>query len=179
MKRTLSVFVGVGALVLFASQQHFVEAQGRGGNTAAQTAAAEARAKQEALEKATPQLQFTEEILPLVMPDHTMGETEGVMKIDPAYCTEWEFIPHFYYGFYVWQYATSMAGAAQFTDAIEHEGAPARDRYINMLKAGGSDYAYELYKKAGIDMATPAPYQALVARMNRILDQIDALEAQK
>ena len=107
------------------------------------------------------------------------GDAQGVMKIDPNYCIEWAFIPHFYYGFYVWQYATSMAGAAEFTDAIEHEGAPARDRYIAMLKAGGSDYAYSLYKKAGIDMATPAPYQALVARMSRILDQIDALEAQK
>jgi len=107
------------------------------------------------------------------------GDDKGVMKINPDYCVEWAFIPHFYYGFYVWQYATSMAGAAQFTDAIEHEGPAARDRYINMLKAGGSDYAYELYKKAGIDMATPAPYQALVARMSRIMDQIDALEAEK
>ncbi|HWA91718.1 MAG TPA: M3 family oligoendopeptidase [Rhizomicrobium sp.] len=107
------------------------------------------------------------------------GDAQGVMKIDPNYCIEWAFIPHFYYGFYVWQYATSMAGAAMFTDAIEHEGAPARDRYINMLKAGGSDYAFELYKKAGIDMAAPAPYQALVARMSRTLDQIDALEAEK
>ena len=71
------------------------------------------------------------------------GDAQGVMKIDPAYCIEWAFIPHFYYGFYVWQYATSMAGAAQFTDAIEQEGAPARDRYIAMLKAGGSDYAYD------------------------------------
>ncbi len=107
------------------------------------------------------------------------GEAEGAMKIDPAYCVEWAFIPHFYYGFYVYQYATSMAGAAQFTDAIEHEGAPARDRYIAMLKAGGSDYPYTLYRKAGLDMATPAPYQALIARMNRIMDQIDALEAEK
>ncbi len=107
------------------------------------------------------------------------GEAQGVMKIDPAYCIEWAFVPHFYYGFYVYQYATSMAGAAQFTDAIEKEGAPARDRYIAMLKAGGSDYPYNLYKKAGIDMASPAPYQALVARMNRIMDQIDALLAEK
>jgi oligoendopeptidase F len=105
------------------------------------------------------------------------GEAEGVMTIDPAYCTEWEFIPHFYYGFYVWQYATSMAGAAIFADAIEHEGKPAQDRFIAMLKAGGSDYPYNLYKKAGLDMATPAPYQALLARMNRTMDQIDALEA--
>jgi oligoendopeptidase F len=107
------------------------------------------------------------------------GEAQGVMKIDPAYCIEWAFVPHFYYGFYVYQYATSMAGAAQFTDAIEKQGAQARDRYIAMLKAGGSDYPYNLYKKAGIDMASPAPYRALVARMNHIMDQIDAELAKK
>jgi oligoendopeptidase F len=104
------------------------------------------------------------------------GEAEGVMTIDPKYCIEWAYIPHFYYGFYVYQYATSMAGAAEFTDAIEHEGKPARERFIAMLKAGGSDYPYTLYKKAGLDMATPAPYEALMARMNRMMDQIDALE---
>ena len=107
------------------------------------------------------------------------GDAKGVMKVDPAYCVEWAYIPHFYYGFYVYQYATSMAGAAQFTNAIETQGAPARDRYIAMLKAGGSDYPYTLYKKAGLDMASPAPYQALVARMNKIMDQIDAIEAKK
>ncbi len=104
------------------------------------------------------------------------GEAEGIMKVDPKYCVEWAFIPHFYYGFYVYQYATSMAGAAQFVDAIEHEGKPASKRFIDMLKAGGSDYPYDLYKKAGIDMATPVPYEALAARMNRIMDQIEALE---
>jgi len=107
------------------------------------------------------------------------GDDKGVMKIDPAYCTEWEVIPHFYFGFYVWQYATSMAGAAQFTDAIENEGQPARDRFISMLKAGASDYPYNLYTKAGIDLASPAPYQALLARMSKVMDQIDALEAEK
>ena len=105
------------------------------------------------------------------------GDAEGVMTIDPAYCDEWEFIPHFYYGFYVWQYATSMAGAAAFADAIEHEGKPAQDRFIALLKTGGADYPYNIYKKAGLDMASPAPYQALLARMNRAMDQIDALEA--
>jgi oligoendopeptidase F len=107
------------------------------------------------------------------------GEAEGAIKIDPAYCIEWAFVPHFYYGFYVYQYATSMAGAAQFTEAIEHEGAPARERFIAMLKAGGSDYPYALYKKAGLDMATPQPYQALARRMNRIMDDIDKLLTEK
>lgn len=103
------------------------------------------------------------------------GDAAGVTRIDPDYCIEWAYIPHFYYGFYVYQYATSLAGAAYFTQAIEHEGAPARERFIAMLKAGGSDYPYVLYKKAGLDMATPAPYEALIARMNRIMDQIEAI----
>jgi oligoendopeptidase F len=107
------------------------------------------------------------------------GDAEGAMKIDPAYCVEWAFIPHFYYGFYVWQYATSIAGAAQLTDAIERGDADTRTRFINMLRAGGSDYPYNLYRKAGLDMATPAPYQALVARMSRIMNQIEALAAGK
>ncbi len=103
------------------------------------------------------------------------GEAQGVMKIDPAYCIEWAYISHFYYGYYVWQYATSMVGAAQFTEAIQKEGAPARDRFITLLKAGGSDFPYPLYKTAGIDLAQPAPYQALMARMNRLMDQFEKL----
>jgi oligoendopeptidase F len=104
------------------------------------------------------------------------GEAEGVMKIDPAYCIEWAFVPHFFYNFYVYQYATSMAGAAEFTDAILREGKPASERFLALLRAGGSDYPYELYKRAGIDMATPQPYRALIARMNRIMDEIEAVK---
>jgi oligoendopeptidase F len=103
------------------------------------------------------------------------GEADGVMRIDPAYCIEWAFVPHFFYNFYVYQYATSMAGAAEFTDAIVGQGRPAAERFLTMLRAGGSDYPYELYKRAGIDMASPAPYRALIARMNRIMDDIAAL----
>ena len=51
------------------------------------------------------------------------GEAQGITKIDPAYCIEWAFIPHFYRDFYVYQYATSMAGAAYMTDAILKQGA--------------------------------------------------------
>jgi len=104
------------------------------------------------------------------------GDAEGVMKIDPAYCIEWAFVPHFYRNFYVYQYATSMAGAAMLTTSVLNGGAPARERFLNLLRAGGSDYPYELYKKAGIDMASPDPYRALVARMTRIMDEIERLE---
>jgi oligoendopeptidase F len=103
------------------------------------------------------------------------GEAEGVMRIDPAYGIEWAYIPHFYFNFYVYQYATSIAAAAQFTDAIIAEGKTAAERFLTLLRAGGSDYPYELYKRAGIDMAAPAPYRALIARMNRIMDDIEML----
>ena len=104
---------------------------------------------------------------------------ERAMKIDPAYCVEWAWIPHFYYGYYVWQYATSMVGAAEFSQAIQTQGAPARERFVNLLKAGSSDYAYPLYVKAGVDLAQPGPYRALMARMNRLMDDYEALAAQK
>ena len=107
------------------------------------------------------------------------GEAQGVTKIDPAYCVAWASIPHFYYNFYVWQYATSIVGAATLTDAILKEGDPARARFLNMLRAGGSDYPYELYRKAGIDMEAAAPFEALAARMNRLMDEIEALENAK
>jgi oligoendopeptidase F len=104
------------------------------------------------------------------------GDAEGVTRIDPKYCIEWAFIPHFYRDFYVYQYATSMAGAASLTNAISTGGAAARERFLNLLRAGGSDYPYNLYLTAGIDMASPAPYQALAARMTRIMDEIEKLE---
>src|SRR5208283_3609774 len=85
------------------------------------------------------------------------GEAQGVMKIDPAYCVEWAFVPHFYRHFYVWQYATSMAGAAAFTDAILQQGVTARERFLDLLRAGASDYPYELYKKPASTWQHPHP----------------------
>jgi len=105
------------------------------------------------------------------------GEAQGLMKIDPLYCNEWTYVPHFYFGYYVWQYATSMAGAAQFAEQMQGAtSAQARDRFVAMLKAGGSDHAYELYRRAGVDLGQPAPYQALLRRMERVMDDIEALE---
>ena len=55
----------------------------------------------------------------------------------------------------------------------------ARERYLKLLSAGGSDYPYELVKAAGVDLATPAPYDAIAARMNRIMDEIEAILAKR
>ena len=107
------------------------------------------------------------------------GVKEGVVDIDDAYCVEWAYIPHFYNGFYVYQYATSIAASALFAKRVGQDEPDALARYLELLKAGGSDYPYELVKRAGVDLATPAPYQALIARMNAIMDEIEAILAKR
>jgi oligoendopeptidase F len=107
------------------------------------------------------------------------GDAQGVLKIDDLVTVEWAYIPHFYRDFYVYQYATSIAASQAFVERILHGQPGTVETYLNLLKAGGSDHPYELVKRAGVDLATPEPYRALVARMNRIMDQIEAILAKK
>ena len=107
------------------------------------------------------------------------GEAQGVVKIDDLYAIEWAFIPHFYNAFYVYQYATSIAAGSLFADAILAGKPGARERYLKLISSGGSDYPYELVKAAGVDLATREPYDALAARMNRIMDEIEAILARR
>lgn len=107
------------------------------------------------------------------------GVAQGVMKIDPLYDVEWAYIPHFYNSFYVYQYATSIAASSLFADAVLKGEPGARARYLKLLSSGSSGYPYELVKTAGVDLATPAPYLSLVARMNRIMDEIEAILARR
>ena len=106
------------------------------------------------------------------------GASEGVVDIDDAYCVEWAYIPHFYNSFYVYQYATSIAASALFAQRVGGERAGRARRAISTCsRPAAPDYPYELVKKAGVDLATPAPYQALAARMNSIMDEIEAILA--
>ena len=103
------------------------------------------------------------------------GHDQGVMTIDDLYSIEWAYIPHFYYDFYVFQYSTSMAAASSLAKKIRTGDQKAQQDFINLLKAGGSDYPYKLMKSAGIDMATPEPYRALIERMNNIMDKMEII----
>ena len=107
------------------------------------------------------------------------GDAQGVVKIDDLYAIEWAYIPHFYRAFYVFQYATSIAAGSLFADAILKGKPGARESYLKLISAGGSDYPYELVKAAGVDLATREPYDAIVARMNRIMDEIEAILAKR
>jgi oligoendopeptidase F len=105
------------------------------------------------------------------------GEREGVVKIDDLYTVEWAYIPHFYYTFYVFQYATSIAASSLLADSVLKGEPGARERYLKLISSGGSEYPYELVKAAGVDLASPAPYRAVISRMNRVMDEIEAIEA--
>jgi len=107
------------------------------------------------------------------------GSAQGVVAIDDAYCVEWAYIPHFYSSFYVYQYATSIAASSLFAQQVTGGDKAALDRYLALLRAGGSDYPYDLVKAAGVDLATAAPYEALVRRMNAIMDEIEAILAKR
>ena len=103
------------------------------------------------------------------------GHDEGVVEVDALYANEWMFVPHFYYNMYMYQYATSQtAGIALYQNMVE-EGQPAVDRYIDLLRAGGSDYPHNLLKKAGVDLTKPEPFRAAVKRMNLVMDEMEAL----
>ena len=103
------------------------------------------------------------------------GHDDGVVNIDDLYANEWMFIPHFYLNMYVFQYATSQtAGTALYAKIVE-EGEAGVENYKNLLKAGGSDYPYRLLSNAGVDLATPEPYRAVVSKMNAIMDEMERL----
>ncbi len=107
------------------------------------------------------------------------GHDAGVTRIDDAYAVEWAYIPHFYYDFYVYQYATSIAAASLLAEDVLAGKPGAVDRYLGLLRAGGSDDPYPLLRAAGVDLASPAPYDSLARRMDAIMDEIEAILARR
>ena len=97
------------------------------------------------------------------------------VQIEPDYGSEWSAVPHFFFGFYVWQYATSITAANFFAQKVMHGTSADRERYLSVLRAGGSDYGYNLLKKGGLDMATAEPYRLIVDSFSKVLDQAEAL----
>ena len=100
------------------------------------------------------------------------------LTIDPAYATEWAYIQHFFFNFYVYQYATCVSASVFFADRVLTGGTKGRDAYLDVLRAGGSADPVDVIRKGGLDMTTPAPYRALVAKFGRTLDEMEKLLGQ-
>ncbi|MEE9431053.1 MAG: oligoendopeptidase F [Melioribacteraceae bacterium] len=97
------------------------------------------------------------------------------MVVDEEETYAWARIPHFYYNFYVYQYATSYAASQELVAQIRSEGQPAIERVLDFLKAGSSKYPIDVLKTAGVDMTSPKPIIAVVNKMNELLDEMERL----
>jgi oligoendopeptidase F len=111
------------------------------------------------------------------------GDAAGVCKVDDLYGIEWAYIPHFYYDFYVYQYATSIMASQQIAANIRAEAALAKpstrevEAYLKMLSSGSSKEPLDLLKGAGVDMTTSGPFDAAMKEMNSVMDEMEKLLA--
>ena len=107
------------------------------------------------------------------------GHDEGVMQVGDFIRNEWSRIPHFYLNYYVFQYATGMIASMALADMVLNGGEEEQQKYLGLLKAGGSRYSLDILRSAGVDMSTTSPHKAaykqfdnIVAAMEKIFENI-------
>ena len=88
---------------------------------------------------------------------------------------EWERIPHFYYNFYVYKYATGLAAATQIVTNILSGSKEAVDRYIEFLKCGGTKSPLDSLKVAGVDLTDKNTIKSSIDYFDKIIDQFKEL----
>ena len=97
------------------------------------------------------------------------------MVCDDRIAMEWARIPHFYYNYYVFQYATGYSAAIALSQKILKEGQPAVEKYLEFLSGGRSKPPVDLLKGAGVDMSSPEPVNEALALFGRLLDEMEQL----
>jgi oligoendopeptidase F len=107
------------------------------------------------------------------------GHDKGVTVVDDYIQHEWAFIPHFYRNFYVFQYATSFTASSALSEKVLAGDPAATRRYLAFLGSGGSKYPIDLLKEAGVDMTTDEPLELTMKKMNRVMDEMEAILARK
>jgi oligoendopeptidase F len=99
-------------------------------------------------------------------PGFTMDPNDGV---------EWAYIPHFYYKYYVYSYATGLASGIAIAERVAAGEPGARESYLEMLKAGNSRPPVELLQGAGVDLTTPQPIAAALEFFERTVSELEKL----
>jgi oligoendopeptidase F len=95
--------------------------------------------------------------------------------IDPDDGMEWAYIPHFYYKYYVYSYATGLSAGIAMADRIRELGPPAAHAYLEMLGSGAAGPSLGLLQKAGVDLTRPDAIEASMSRFERTLDEVEGL----
>lgn len=103
------------------------------------------------------------------------GHDKGVCIVDDEIKSEWAYIPHFYYDFYVFQYATSFTASAALSEKVLSGDEETTKRYLKFISSGSSEYPVDLLKNAGVDMMTSAPFDLTMKKMNRVMDEIEEI----
>ena len=111
---------------------------------------------------------YKELIVKYYGPDFALGEDDDM---------EWAYIPHFYYNFYVYQYATGLMSAIALADKVKNGEEGSVGRYLDFLKAGGSDYPVATLQKAGVDLTKADAMKATYELFIRTLDEVESLSA--
>jgi len=93
--------------------------------------------------------------------------------IDAEIDNEWSRIPHFYYDFYVYQYATGISAAMSLSERVLSGGEQEREEYLSFLKGGCSQFPIDLLKQAGVDMRSPEPVKATIKKFSELVDQLE------
>lgn len=105
------------------------------------------------------------------------GSDKNVMQVDDYIQSEWSNIPHFFLNYYVFQYSTGIISSMALSQKILSGEKGATDKYLAMLKAGGSDYPIKLLQTAGVDMTTVDPYNAAFKRFDDLVGEMEKLVA--
>ncbi|MCX6150618.1 MAG: oligoendopeptidase F [Ignavibacteriales bacterium] len=103
------------------------------------------------------------------------GHNKGVMQVDNFIQSEWGNVPHFFLNFYVFQYSTGLISSMALVQKVLSGEQGALEKYLEMLKAGGSDFPIQLLQKAGVDMTKIEPYNAAFKRFDYLVTEMEVI----
>ncbi len=105
------------------------------------------------------------------------GHDQGVMDVEDYIKNEWSGIPHFYMNYYVFQYSTGIVSSMALADMVLNGGPAERQRYLDFLKAGGSQFPLDTLRQAGVDMRTPQPIVAALNQFDTLVGEMETIVA--
>ena len=103
------------------------------------------------------------------------GHDNNVCIVDDNVKSEWSYIPHFYYNFYVYQYATSYTASTALSEKVLNGTNKDREKYLNFLASGSTKYPVDLLKDAGVDMNSSEPFDLTISKINKVMTEMEAI----
>ncbi|MNL13956.1 Oligoendopeptidase F, plasmid [compost metagenome] len=103
------------------------------------------------------------------------GHDKNICIVDDNVKSEWSYIPHFYYNFYVYQYATSFTASTALSEKVLRGTDADRQKYLNFLASGSTKYPVDLLVDAGVDMNTSEPFDLTIAKINKVMAEMETI----